>query len=350
MPAPPAPPPSARPRRSQAIAAEVDAGDLRNANDANDDDDGLSKNRRKPALHGPLAAIERALAAGKADAALARALAWHKTDPGNVLALIGLGDALEAKKDLETAARVYGSIIDLYPARADFRRFAGERLERLGKPQRALIIDTYRRAVEQRPDHLTGHRLLAYALVRDGQYAAAFAAILGGIDRQYPDNRFAGAERVLAEDAGMIGAAYIAHATGERDAVLAELARRHIELATRPSTRFLMYWETDANDVDFHIRDARGGHAWYSHKQLASGGELYADITTGYGPECFAIPGTPKAGPYRLSINYYSQGPMGYGMGLLQIQTFDGQGNLRFEDRPFVIMTDQAFVDLGTYR
>jgi tetratricopeptide (TPR) repeat protein len=354
MPAPPAPPPSARPRRSQAIAAEVDAGDLRNANDANDDDDGLSKNRRKPALHGPLAAIERALAAGKADAALARALAWHKTDPGNVLALIGLGDALEAKKDLETAARVYGSIIDLYPARADFRRFAGERLERLGAPQRALIIDTYRRAVEQRPDHLTGHRLLAYALVRDGQYAAAFAAILGGIDRQYPDNRFAGAERVLAEDAGMIGAAYIAHATGKRDAVrdavLAELARRHIELATRPSTRFLMYWETDANDVDFHIRDARGGHAWYSHKQLASGGELYADITTGYGPECFAIPGTPKAGPYRLSINYYSQGPMGYGMGLLQIQTFDGQGNLSFEDRPFVIMTDQAFVDLGTYR
>jgi len=267
-----------------------------------------------------------------------------------VLALIGLGDALEAKQNLETAARAYGSIIDLYPARADFRRFAGERLERLGKAQRALIIDTYRRAVEERPDHLTGHRMLAYALLRDGQYAAAFTAILAGIDRQYPENRFAGAERVLAEDVGMIGAAYVAHVAGKRDEVLAQLAKRHLELATRPSTRFIMYWETDGNDVDFHIRDARGGHAWYSHKQLRSGGELYADITTGYGPECFAIPGTPAAGPYRLSINYYSQGPMGYGMGLLQIQKFDGQGNLSFEDRPYVIMTDQAFVDLGTYR
>jgi hypothetical protein len=245
---------------------------------------------------------------------------------------------------------VYGSIIDLYPARADFRRFAGERLERVGKAQRALIIDTYRRAVEQRPDHLTGHRMLAYALVRDGQYAAAFAAILAGIDQPYPSNRFAGAERVLAEDVGMIGAAYVAHAQDKRDEVLGQLAKRGIPLATRPSTRFIMYWETDANDVDFHIRDARGGHAWYSHKQLPSGGELYADITTGYGPECFAIQGTPKAGPYRLSINYYSQGPMGYGMGLLQIQKFDGQGNLSFEDRPYVIMTDQAFVDLGTYR
>ena len=87
-----------------------------------------------------------------------------------------------------------------------------------------------------------------------------------------------------------------------------------------------MYWETDANDVDFHIQDARGGHAFYSNKQLPSGGELYADITTGYGPECFAIEGTPKAGPYRLSINYYSQGPMGYGMGLLQIVNARRQG------------------------
>jgi len=316
----------------------------------NDNDDGFAANRRKPALHGPLAEIEHALATGNAGTALAKARAWHLKEPGDVLALIGLGDALEAKRDLETAARVYGSIIDLYPARADFRRFAGERLERLGKAQRALIIDTYQRAVEQRPDHLTGHRMLAYALLRDGQYAEAFAAILAGIDRQYPDNRFAGAERVLAEDVGMIGAAYIAHVAGKRDGVLAELAKRSIALPTTPSTRFIMYWETDANDVDFHIRDARGGHAWYSSKRLPSGGELYADITTGYGPECFAIPGTPKAGPYQLSINYYSQGPMGYGMGLLQIQKFDGQGNLSFEDRPYVIMTNQAFVDLGTYR
>src|SRR5205823_8711471 len=123
-----------------------------------DNDDGMAANRRKPALRGPLAEIEQALAAGHSDAALARARAWHDRSPGDVLALIGLGDALEARRDLDTAARVYGSIIDLYPARADFRRFAGERLERVGKAQRALIIDTYRRAVEQRPDHLTGHR------------------------------------------------------------------------------------------------------------------------------------------------------------------------------------------------
>ena len=81
---------------------------------------------------------------------------------------------------------------------------------------------------------------------------------------------------------------------------------------------------------------------------LPSGGDLYADVTTGYGPECFTIPGRPSAGPYQLQIHYYSKGPMGYGMGVLEILRHDGKGGLAFEHRPYVVMTDGAFVDLGT--
>src|SRR5262249_43221055 len=115
-------------------------------------------------------------------------------------------------------------------------------------------------------------------------------------------------------------------------------------------TRFVLYWETDGDDVDFHIQDAKRGHAFFSQKKLASGGELYEDVTTGYGPECFTIPGTPSAGPYKLSINYYSQGPMGSGMGLPEIVSQDGKGGLTFDERPYVIRTNQAFVDLGEAR
>jgi hypothetical protein len=39
---------------------------------------------------------------------------------------------------------------------------------------------------------------------------------------------------------------------------------------------------------------------------------------------------------------------MGYGMGKLEIIEHDGAGGFRFDERPFVIMTDGAFVDLGT--
>ena len=301
-------------------------------------------------LKGTLAQIDRLLKQKNVSGALAKAEEWHAKNPGDVLALIGMGEALEASKDLPRAARMYGSIIDLFPARADLRRFAGERLERIGEGARSLAIDTYKRAARERPDHLTGHRLLAYAHVKAGNFADAFAAILASIDRDYPSGRFEGGERILRDDAGLIGAAYAAALPAKRDEIVAALSKRNLSLPKGPSTRFIMYWETDANDVDFHIQDARGGHAWYSNKTLPSGGELYADVTTGYGPECFAIEGTPKAGPYKLSINYYSQGPMGYGMGLLQIVKHDGRGKLTFQDRPYVIMADHAYVDLGTFR
>jgi hypothetical protein len=59
-------------------------------------------------------------------------------------------------------------------------------------------------------------------------------------------------------------------------------------------------------------------------------------------------PGRRSAAPYKLRVHYYSRGPMGYGMGTVQVVAFDGTGRLSVEPRPFVVMTDQAMVDLGT--
>ena len=53
---------------------------------------------------------------------------------------------------------------------------------------------------------------------------------------------------------------------------------------------------------------------------------LYADVTTG--PECFAIFDKPTAYPYKLQAHYYSRGPMGYGMGKLEIIEHDGDKKL----------------------
>ncbi|HUS32006.1 MAG TPA: hypothetical protein VMZ53_26075, partial [Kofleriaceae bacterium] len=360
-PPPPAPRPQAAPRNER-VAAQAMSEDA--DEEADNDDSSVRRNRNADALvqeqreawppkdapvalTGEFAEINKLITKKNIDGALAKARDWHAKEPGNVLALIALGDALEANGSSGTAARVYGSIIDLFPGRADMRRFAGERLSRIQQNAPNLIVDTYKRAVADRPDHMTGHRLYAYSLVRTGKHAEAFAAILAGVDQSYRGDSYRGGDRVLAEDAGMIGAAYAAAQPSKRKEIVAQLAKRNLQLATKSSTRFVLYWETDGNDVDFHIQDGRGGHAFYQNMQLPSGGELYADVTTGYGPECFAIEGTPKAGPYRLSINYYSQGPMGYGMGLLEIQRFDGKGGLSFEDRPYVIMNDHAYVDLG---
>ena len=298
---------------------------------------------------GRFAEVMSHLAAGRIVQARSQAESWSSEAPGDVLALLALGEAWEVAGERSAAARAYGSLIDLFPGRVDLRRLAGERLERLGDAGLGLAIDTYQKAVLDRPDHLSGHRLLAWALLRAGRFAEAFDAIDQSLAREYPGGRFAGADRVLREDLGLLAAAWQKAEPARREEIRSRLAARAVDLETEPSLRFVLSWETDANDVDLHVYDRRNAHAYYSQKTLPSGGELYADVTTGYGPECFAIrdPESREAAPYRLRVHYYSRGPMGYGMGTVHVIRHDGQGGLSVEPRPFVLMVDNAMVDVG---
>lgn len=201
-----------------------------------------------------------------------------------------------------------------------------------------------------RPDHPSGHRLLAWTLLRAGRFEAAFEALEKGLEQHYPDGRFAGVEQILQDDLGLLAAAWLHAEPARREEVLDRLQDHDARLASGPSLRFVLSWETDANDVDLHVYDRRGGHAFYEEPELASGGELVADVTTGYGPECFVVqkPAGRHAAPYRLRVHYYRRGPMGYGMGTLQVVRHDGDGGLTVEPRPFVVMADNAMLDLGS--
>ena len=220
------------------------------------------------------------------------------------------------------------------------------------RPARTLAVDTYRRAVAERPDHLTGHRLLAYALLRDGKHAEAFAAILAGSISKYPDDRFAGGDRVLREDAGMIGAAYARGDAGEarrdrrqrsrkREPRAADAAARRASSCTgRPTP-------TTSTSTS---RTRAAVTLFYGSKPLPSGGELYADVTTGYGPECFAIGGTPtgRSVPARRSTTTRrARWATAWACSRSSAST---AASFAFEDRPYVIMKDQAYVSLGAMR
>ena len=303
------------------------------------------KSRRASPYTGETLAVATLVDRGFADEALDQALAWTARAPDSVLALVALGQVLESRGALALAARAYGSLIDLYPSRADLRRFAGERLEGLGVA-RELAIDTYAKAVEQRPDHMTGHRLLGYALLKDGRHEDAFAALEAGLLQRYPEGRFRGGEGVLAEDLGLVAAAWSAVAPERRKEISSRLRAAGATLAVRPSTRFVLHWETDANDVDLHILDGAGNHVFYQQPSTREG-RLSADVTTGYGPESFAISGAASSYPYQIGVHYYARGPMGYGMGKVEIVQHDGQGQLRFRDLPFLVMNDGAYVTLG---
>ncbi len=346
-----APPPPSRTETSRTAPPRDrgDRGDLderRRRAEARADED----RDRVAAYTGRFKDVMDQLAVKDVKGAFEAASGWRSEEPADVMALIALGETAEALGAPRLAARAYGSIVDLFPNRADLRRFAGERLERLGDAASLdLAIDTFEKARADRPDHPASHRLLAMAYLRARQPQKAFEVLVAGLQRQYPSNRFRGVDRILREDLGLAAAMWIRTDPKREDEIRNLLRSSGGSDEDSPSIRFVLVWETDANDVDFHIYDGDGNHAFYSHKSLPTGGELYADVTTGYGPECFTVRGSKaeRAGPYKLQAHYYSRGPMGYGMGKLQVVEHDGKGNLSFQERPFVVMNDHAFVDLG---
>ena len=277
------------------------------------------------ALTGPLLEVTESIAAGRSGAALARARQLARDQPHDLPALLALARAASAAGDRTLAARAYGSLIDLFPSRAELRRAAGQGLEQLGADGLALAIDSYRRAVAQRPDHPAGHRLLGLALWRAGDRAAGRESLERGRDRGDPLARFPGVTSLLREDAQLAAS----------------------RPPAQPWLRICVYWENDATDVDLIVYDGsrqRAGGEHFTRDRPS----LSADVATGFGPECVTATGAQIAFPYLLQVHYAARGAMGYALGAVHVLQVDAQGAASFEMRPFVLMKEGAVVELGS--
>jgi len=235
------------------------------------------------------------------------------------MALIALGEWYEKTGHTRQAAR----------ARADIRRWAAERLLAI-KSANWLSIDSLKKAAKQRPDHPSGHYLLAIAYWEAKQYQAAVETLQAALRREFP--RFATAKRILTETLALM----LTHLQQQLK-ILFPGKTFNWEKISQRQLRLALMWETDTNNVNLHIYDNKLHHA---------DGTLYANITTGYGPEYFQI-SEPQAFPYKIQVHYANRGPMGYGMGVLHILNYAPKMGLRSEFRPFVVMKKGAFVEFG---
>jgi hypothetical protein len=77
------------------------------------------------------------------------------------------------------------------------------------------------------------------------------------------------------------------------------------------SRRARIDWNTDGTDVDLHIWDQDGNHAWYGDQLGIPDAELSSDITTGFGPEIFTDVNTPSTRKFTYGLCYYADNGMG---------------------------------------
>ncbi|WP_437815429.1 VIT domain-containing protein [Sorangium sp. So ce1078] len=303
-----------------------------------------------PAHAGRFAEAMAKIQRGPAKAALREAQAWRDAEPSEALALIALGQAFETEGQIAEAERAYGSLIDLYPGRAELRRAAGAYLERLADRSQSalpLAVDTYRRALELRPDHPSSHRLLAFALARHGSLEAAFSALEEATRRAFDAERFPGVDVALKDDLGLLAAAWIKAQPGRAAEIEGRAAAAGAQPSRGRSVRLALTWENDANDVDLDIAEDDGSTPKNGLLKKPARIKRWTHASSGHGPEVIVIEDPPAGYRYRVQARYQRRGAMGHALGKVQIIGHDGGGALRFDDRPFVLMNEGGGVDLG---
>lgn len=287
--------------------------------------------------------IDEDLAVGLVDEALDVAWTWQRARPGELLPYVSLGRALLAAGDVEDAARAYGSLIDLYPSRAEPRRFAGALLESLDDPAALdLAIDSYRKARALRPDHPNGYQALALALARRGDHQAAVDTLVDALGRTYADGQFGDAVELMRRDLATLAAVAILANPESRGEILTQLVDSMIVPEAVDREWLTLTWETDASFLALEVADGDG----FVHTGGTS--PLSVEVGTGFGPQGFEWD-QDLVGPLRPSVLAHDLGPEGVAIGSVRRVRVDERGGLEIETRPFVIWPNQPRVTLGKF-
>ena len=255
------------------------------------------------------------LKAKKYDNLQAEVFQWLPFDPENPAVYEYLGKSATGLNDPVLALRAYSSIAEIAPNRAALLNRAGYLL--LAAKKYDLAESMFREALKNRKDDANIHRGLAMSLWLAGNFEGASVAYETAMMQDF-NARYGDAKRVLREEFGYVLRAWRKKDPASSDAIVARAQRANVDLLRVDALRVTMCWETDANDVDLHVVDPSGEECFYSHKNNASGLELYSDQTQGLGPEVIRTDKTQQ-GTYHVGVNYFSAGPMGVSRGIVVI-------------------------------
>ncbi len=202
----------------------------------------------------------------------------------------------------ELGLRVLSNIVELAIDDAALLRMYAWRLQQAGELDAAIAV--FERVRADRDDEPQSHRDLALALGLRWQRDGNAADVTRAIDLLYqvitqPWERFPEIELIALMEMNRL--VYFARQARIKvaDDIDARLIRR-MDLDVRIS----MSWDADLTDVDLHVFEPTGEHAYYGHNRTEIGGLVSRDFTQGYGPEEYvlrrAAPGT-----YTVKAHYY---------------------------------------------
>lgn len=212
------------------------------------------------------------------------------------------GDFFVGRGERALGLRVLSNLVELGLDDPALLRMYAWRLQQAGELTAA--IDVFERVRRSRDDEPQSHRDLALALTERWEAAGdpedatrAMNLLYDVIERDW--ERFPEIELIALMELNRL----IARASERGIATPARIDRRLIQLLDL-DLRISLSWDLDLTDVDLHVFEPAGEHAYYGHNRTSMGGLVSRDFRQGYGPEEYvlrkAVPGT-----YQVKAHYY---------------------------------------------
>jgi Flp pilus assembly protein TadD len=241
---------------------------------------------------------------GQPREALAQARAWRARDAYNLVVVRLIGDILSELGERAAARRTYSAVVELQAQDPEAHRALATVLRQGG--DLAGAHQRLSEAARLRPaDKRIAFELAdtAQRLERLGEAAERFRAIVADAET---------AEEIRYPSKQRLAQIYSAqrHATLRRGdgAEAARLARAIAALEVKGGAvndiKIYLSWDTDRTDVDLWVTNPAGERISYQRKRGSCGGELFHDVTTGYGPESFTAH-VARRGSYRVQVNFF---------------------------------------------
>lgn len=86
-----------------------------------------------------------------------------------------------------------------------------------------------------------------------------------------------------------------------------------------PDITINLSWNTNESDLDMHVFDPDGAHAWFGELSGIPNGMIDRDDVDGFGPEIFTLSNPPN-GTYRVNVDSYELGDAGSTRGTLEVR------------------------------
>jgi len=206
---------------------------------------------------------------------------------------------------LGDAVRLASSLVELNPGDALFVRDVAQTLMQWGLFGHAYHL--HQRVMELRPHEPDSILSLARCAAEAGQADLAmfwFTVVVRGewAARAGEINRVAAFEasnllRKLDREGRVLE--LTAPLVASREELIQLVGLEQADLAV------VIQWNTNATDIDLHVREPRGGHCYYGNRSTRLGGSMSQDVTQGFGPELYIMKTAP-AGNYEFFVQYFA--------------------------------------------